>query len=84
MEDDQRAGRRKVLGFGVAILGGALVDAASAQQKVPKAQVQYQDKPKNGAQCDGCLQFVAPSSCKLVDGTIAPTGWCLLFVKKAG
>ncbi len=82
MTNDHKAGRRKVLGAGVAILGGGLVESASAQQKVQKPTVQYQDQPKNGAECDQCVHFVAPSSCKLVDGTIAPKGWCLLFVKK--
>lgn len=82
MDSDHRAERRKVLGLGVAILGGALAEPAAAQQKIAKPQAQYQDKPKDGAQCDGCAQFVAPSSCKIVDGSIAPNGWCLLFVKK--
>jgi hypothetical protein len=26
---------------------------------------------------------MAPNGCKLVDGEIAPTGWCALWVKKA-
>ena len=38
--------------------------------------------PKDGKQCDGCNFFVAPNSCKMVDGDIAPTGWCSLWVKK--
>jgi len=25
----------------------------------------------------------APNGCKMVDGEIAPTGWCALWVKKA-
>ncbi len=82
MDDKSRAERRKVLRLGAAILGGGLIEPAAAQQKVQKPQVQYQDKPKNGAQCDACVHFAAPSSCKLVDGAIAPSGWCLLFVKK--
>lgn len=53
-----------------------------AQAKVAQKAVQYQTSPKDGHQCDGCVQFVAPNSCKLVDGEISPTGWCLLWVKK--
>ncbi len=44
--------------------------------------VKYQADPKDGKQCDGCNFFVAPNSCKMVDGDIAPTGWCSLWVKK--
>lgn len=84
MQNDGTAKRRKVLQLGVAALGGAMLAPARAQaKKVPKAQVQYQDAPKNGQQCDACAQFVAPAGCKLVDGEISPKGWCLLFVKKA-
>ncbi len=56
--------------------------AEEAQAKLAMAAVKYQTDPKDGKQCDGCAQFVAPNSCKLVDGDIAPTGWCLLWVKK--
>ena len=82
MENDHGASRRKVLGIGVAVIGGAIMAPAAAQtKKLPKAQAQYQDKPKDGQQCDGCVQFVAPASCKLVEGEIAPKGWCLFFAK---
>jgi hypothetical protein len=54
-----------------------------AQAKLAPAAVKYQTDPKDGKQCDGCNFFVAPNSCKQVDGEIAPTGWCLLWVKKA-
>jgi hypothetical protein len=54
-----------------------------AQAKIAQAAVHYQTDPKDGKQCDGCNFFVAPNSCKLVDGEIAPTGWCALWVKKA-
>ena len=40
--------------------------------------------PKDGKQCSGCNLFIAPNACKTVDGTISPTGWCALWVKKAG
>jgi hypothetical protein len=47
----------------------------------PKA-MQYQPTPKGKQRCDNCANFQAPSSCKLVDGTIAPSGWCILYRPK--
>jgi High potential iron-sulfur protein len=58
--------------------------SGSAEAKMAEKAVQYQTTPKDGHQCDGCNFFVAPNSCKMVDGDISPTGWCLLWVKKAG
>jgi hypothetical protein len=52
--------------------------------KVGKAQAQYQDQPKGDQNCANCTQFVAPNSCKLVEGSISPTGWCRLWAKKQG
>ena len=55
-----------------------------AQAKLAQTAVKYQKEPgKEGHQCDGCNFFIAPNGCKMVDGDIAPTGWCLLWVKKA-
>jgi hypothetical protein len=42
----------------------------------------YQDKPHGDQECDKCMQFVAPDSCKVVDGKISPKGWCIAFTKK--
>ena len=61
----------------LALMGG------SAQAKMQQAAVHYQAEPKDGKQCDGCNFFEAPNACKQVDGEIAATGWCLLWVKKA-
>ena len=56
--------------------------ASEAQAKLAQTAVKYQADPKDGKQCDGCNFFVAPNSCKMVDGDIAATGWCSLWVKK--
>jgi High potential iron-sulfur protein len=56
--------------------------ASEAEAKLAMTAVKYQTDPKDGHQCDGCNFFVAPNSCKMVDGDIAPTGWCTLWVKK--
>jgi len=74
--------RRTVL---IAAAGAApllALTGGEAQAKLAQAAVKYQTTPKDGHQCDGCVQFVAPNSCKLVDGDIAATGWCALWVKK--
>jgi high potential iron-sulfur protein len=55
---------------------------AHAQQEATKQQVQYQDTPKKGQDCEKCLQFTPPDGCKLVGGKINPKGWCLLFAQK--
>ena len=77
--------RRTVL---VAAAGAAPLLALAATSanaaKLSQSAVKYQASPKDGKQCDGCNLFVAPSSCKSVDGTISPKGWCSLWVKKAG
>jgi anaerobic selenocysteine-containing dehydrogenase len=54
-----------------------------------KSAVQYQDKPKDGHQCDGCALWIPGSSptangkCKAVAGTIAPKAWCSLWSPKS-
>jgi len=58
------------------------LSGGEAQAKLAQAAVKYQPDPKDGHQCDGCNFFVAPNSCKMVDGDISPTGWCSLWVKK--
>lgn len=61
------------------------IGARNAQAAgLPQSAVGYQTSPKDGKQCDGCNLFVAPNSCKSVAGEITPTGWCKLWVKKAG
>ena len=55
---------------------------AAAQTKAAKTVVGYQDTPHDLQRCDNCLQFVPPSSCKVVDGNISPSGWCKVYVKK--
>jgi hypothetical protein len=56
--------------------------AALAQQKVAKAMVQYQDSPKDGHQCSTCANFVAPGSCKVVQGAVSPKGWCSIWTPR--
>lgn len=61
----------------------ALGATGAKAAKMAQTSVKYQASPKDGKQCDGCKLFVAPNACKSVDGTISPSGWCALWVKKA-
>ncbi len=57
---------------------------SAAAAGLSQSAIGYQNSPgKNGHECDGCNLFISPISCKTVDGVIAPTGWCKLWVKKA-
>jgi hypothetical protein len=86
MSDQTKSGvvsRRTVL---IAAAGAApllTLMGGKVEAKMAQTAVRYQDSPKDGKQCDGCNLFVAPGSCKSVDGAISPTGWCALWVKKA-
>lgn len=69
-------------------LAGAFARSALAQAKASKQAMKYQDQPKDGQRCDTCLQFIpgakpgANGTCKVVDGPISPSGWCVAYVKK--
>ena len=68
--------------FALAGAAAATANGMLAQTKTSQKAVGYQDKPNNGLQCAKCLQFAPPNSCKVVDGTISPGGWCKLFAPK--
>jgi recombinational DNA repair protein RecR len=61
----------------------ALQQPAQAQEKIAQSVVQYQKQPKNGQMCSNCVNFEAPTACKIVAGTIDPNGWCLVYGPKA-
>jgi high potential iron-sulfur protein len=89
MDDQRKLTRRSMLTRAAWVAGATLagtvipIQVATAQQKASKEAMKYQDKPNKDQRCDNCMQFVAPSSCKVVDGTISPSGWCMAWVKKA-
>jgi hypothetical protein len=84
---DQYICRRSIL-KSVPIIAGAVVSTGVfaqtlfAQTKLTHDAAKYQDSPKNGQQCSGCVQFVAPHSCKVVEDPVAASGWCQLFQAK--
>jgi len=57
--------------------------ADAAAPTVSKENAGYQEQPKGDQRCSLCNHFSPPSSCQVVIGTIAPTGWCKLFAPKA-
>ena len=82
--------RRLALRSLATIAGGAVMlrttvaakRAIAAETKEAQKTVGYQATPQGAARCDDCTQFEAPSSCKTVEGSIAPSGWCRLYAKK--
>jgi len=88
--NDRAAGlkvsRRRFLGTAVvsggALFGVGLIGASPAAAKLPQRAAKYQSTPKGKAQCDNCSLWQPPSSCKVVDGKISPSGWCLLYQAK--
>ena len=82
--------RRNVLQCATVIAAGSAAIAMSATAlaadagtaKLSQQAAAYQTSPKNGQRCTDCALFIAPASCKLVDGAISPAGWCKLFAKK--
>ncbi len=82
--------RRNVLQCATVIAAGSAAIAMSATAlaadagtaKVSQQAAAYQTSPKNGQRCTDCALFIAPASCKLVDGAISPAGWCKFFAKK--
>jgi len=74
---------RRTLLIAAAAAPAIVLSTRAAQAKMAQSAVRYQTTPKDGKRCDGCTLFIAPNACKSVDGEIAPTGWCTLWVKKA-
>jgi hypothetical protein len=94
MSNSRYVSRRSFIG-GAALLAGAaatpgliVCQTALAQQKVAPASVKYQDKPNGNQQCSNCLQFVpggtptAMGTCKVVEGPVSPSGYCIIWVAK--
>jgi len=67
---------------GAIISTNAIAQNLFAQTKLTHDVAKYQDHPNNGQQCSGCVQFVAPASCKVVEDPISASGWCQLFTAK--
>ena len=79
-----RLSRRSLLGGAVGAVGifGAPPNLATAQPKISKVAVNYQDHPDGDKRCDKCVQFQPPDACKVVEGSISPQGSCRIFMLK--
>jgi hypothetical protein len=78
---------RKTMVFvgGGLILGESVFGATAAMAsggKVSQAQAGYKNSPRGGLSCDKCLQFQPPSACKIVDGSVVPSGSCNFFAAR--
>lgn len=81
----RRAFFRSMTGYtlGAAIVLGFIPNLTSAQSnKMTQKAAAYQDTPKGTQRCDNCALFVSPDACKMVEGKIAPQGWCSVFTPK--
>lgn len=64
----------------MALLGLVTFSTTPLFAKSPKNQVQYQEQPKDGKKCSACIHFLSKTKeCKVVEGTVAPEGWCTLY-----
>lgn len=88
MNENLNKTRRCIMRTGLGLIAAASAVAtgpAMAQdQKIAQALVQYQDTPKDGAECDKCVNWVEPAACKIVEGKIDPKGWCVAYGPKEG
>lgn len=70
---------------GLASVAPAAADASKSSQ----ASMHYQTTPNDGKQCSGCNFFTpggsatANGSCKIVDGSISPSGYCIAYTPKS-
>ena len=79
-----------IIASGAALGGLMLKSTAEAQAgTVPKATAKYQDKPHGTQKCSGCTLYIpgksasASGTCKIVEGSISPEGWCMYFSPKS-
>lgn len=84
--------KRRTLLKGIAVIacGCGTPQLLSAQEepqrtKVPKEQAKYQSSPKNDMRCGNCQHFLpGSSSCRLVEGKVEESGYCILWAAKSG
>ncbi len=79
--------RREMLRTGLMAAAGVTLASGAARaqdEKIAQELVQYQEGPKEGAKCSGCVNWVDPNACKIVAGQINPNGWCVAYAPKEG
>jgi hypothetical protein len=86
-DNRQPASSRRQLIFGMVVGAGVagatiLAPRSAAAAKLSQSDTGYQNHPNGAQRCDTCANWQAPGSCKLVNGTISPSGWCTLFAAR--
>jgi len=81
-ELDKTSARRVFLKAGLVVLAAAWTAEAEAANKMAQKVVQYVAVSKKPQNCASCVNFVEPNACKIVDGEIAPEGWCVSWAPK--
>jgi hypothetical protein len=79
------ASRRDFLVAAAAVGGATLVGFASSPAEAAKMSqkaMAYRPSPNGNQRCDNCANFEPPAGCKLLDGSISPAGWCILYRAK--
>jgi hypothetical protein len=72
--------RHAALAAGVgAVLGAAAAAPAAAAVKFSQKMAQYRPTPRGAQTCANCVQFQPADACKVVEGAVAPNGWCALY-----
>jgi hypothetical protein len=91
MSDEFKPATRRTILIGAATLAGLAglaAGTANAAGSMPKANVKYQDTPKDGKVCSNCVYYLpgasakAKGACKIVAGDISPNGWCNMYAAK--
>ena len=51
--------------------------------RADKVDLSYRDRPAaSGKRCSTCAGFVAPRSCRELDGDVVADGWCIAYSGK--
>jgi hypothetical protein len=84
--------RRQALKAGLALVTGlvfarsarsAAVDDEYDQPKLNRELVKYREAPgPDGHQCGNCTNYIAPNHCRVVDGEISSSGYCLSYAPR--
>jgi hypothetical protein len=88
MNEKPKLSRRSMLKSAVGVAGAVVCAGlasnrrAFAQAKASKAAMKYQDHPNGDQMCGNCIQFEPPSDCKVVEGPVSASGYCIEWVKK--
>ena len=61
-----------------------LATKADATVKVPQAVVHFKTAANTDHNCGACKHFLAPSTCRFVEGTVAADCSCWIWTHKLG